>query len=356
MSDWQGQPPPGSQGGPPHQGPPQGQAPMPGGQWGAPHLAAQAGVVRVGDLLQTGARIVGGNLGAFFTVAFMATLPGLAITQFFTMRWQEKMFAQADMIGSARLGGAPNIGNMFRDILDPTDFGGICLGSLIQFVLVYLAQAILMYTVVETLAGRKPPMGQAISKGLARAPAVLVTALLITLAYIAAMLPGFILGILIFVGAAAGDAGAVAACCGMPTMFLLILIPIVYLAVVFFLAVPASVAENAGPVEAISRSIALTKGNRLTIFLTLLCLMLVLFVFACIGGMFGAAFGAGGVDMATGMPQPPSTASQVVSFIMNLLVGSLQTMLLASLAAVAYARIRGIRDGVDAGALAEVFR
>ena len=93
----------------------------------------------------------------------------------------------------------------------------------------------------------------------------------------------------------------------------------------------------------------------MTIFLTILCLWLVIVVFACIGGMFGAAFGAGGVDLATGMPEPPSTASQVVSFIVNLLVGSLQTMLLAALAAVTYARIRGIRDGVDANALAEVF-
>ena len=115
MSDWQGQPPPGSPGGPPQGGPPpQGQPPTPGGQWGAPQLAAQAGVVRVGDLLQTGARIVGGNLGAFFTVAFLATLPGLAITQFFTMRWQEKMFAwQADMMQAAQYGGMPDFSQLF---------------------------------------------------------------------------------------------------------------------------------------------------------------------------------------------------------------------------------------------------
>ena len=138
-------------------------------------------------------------------------------------------------------------------------------------------------------------------------------------------------------------------------MFILIIVPLIYLLVVFFLAVPCAVAEKVGPVEALSRSLALTKGHRLTIFLTILCLWLVVVVFACIGGMFGAAFGAGGVDLATGLPQAPSTASQVVSFLTNLLVGSLQTMLLASLAAVAYARIRGIRDGVDAGALAEVF-
>jgi len=138
-------------------------------------------------------------------------------------------------------------------------------------------------------------------------------------------------------------------------MLIAMIVPFVYLLVVFFLAVPASVAERAGPVEAISRSLTLTKGHRLTIFLTLLCLMLVLFVLSCIGGMFGAIFGGGGVDLATGLPQAPSTLSQVISFILTLLVGSLQTMLFSSFAAVAYARIRGIRDGVDAGALAEVF-
>ena len=155
MSDWQGQPPPGSPGSP---GTPPGspQAPMPGGQWGAPNPHQQVGVVRVGDLLQTGARVVGGNLGAFFTVAFLATLPGLALQQFFMMRWQSRMLEwQADMLSSSQLGVVPDMSKLF----DGASLGGFCVGGLLQFVLVYLAQAILMYAVVETLAGRKPPMG-----------------------------------------------------------------------------------------------------------------------------------------------------------------------------------------------------
>lgn len=348
MSDWQGQPPPGS--------PPPGQGqPTPGGQWGAPHLAAQAGVVRVGDLLQTGARIVGGNLGAFFTVAFLAILPGNALQHFFLVRWQEGVYEfQADMMSGARIGAVPD----FSRIFNMADVGGMCMGSALQFVLTYLAQGILMYAVVETLAGRKPPMGQAISRGLARAPSVLITALLLTLAYSAAMIPGVILGMLIVGGAAAaggGGAGGVAVCCGMPVMFLAMLVPVVFLWVIFFLAIPSAVAEKAGPVEAISRSLALTKGNRLTIFLLGVCLVLVVLVFWGIGSMFLMVVGGAGVDFTTGLPEPPSTISQIVSFIVGLLVGALWTMLVASLSAVAYARIRGIRDGVDASALAEVF-
>ncbi len=348
MSDWQQQPP-GWQQQPREAEPPQGGFGSPPPPWDD----AAPSRLDVGDLLRTATRIVAGNFGVFAAVAFAATLPGLAISQYFATRFQNRMFEFQQTVLTDP-GTIPD----FSQFLSPAHIGGLCLGTLVSFTLMYLAQAVLVYDVIENLAGRRPPIGQAIGVGMARAPAVLVSAFLLTLVLTAAVVPGALLGVLVIAGgmSVGPGAGGLATCCGGPLMLLGMLVPTFYAYLVFFVTVPAAVVEDVSPVGALARSFELTKGQRWRIFLAVMAFMLVIFVSSCIGGACsGALGGGGGIDPATGALKAPSTFGMVVGFLAQLVAQTLQTMGIAALAGVTYARIRGVRDGVDAQALAEVF-
>lgn len=336
MSDWD-PPPPFGGATPPPAGPPQ---PSPGA------MSALAGKLQVGDLLGTSMRAVAANLGSFATVALLFPLPGLIISAYCGQILQENMIGiQQDLA----VGIQPTPQD-FIDAFEPMIFGGILFAILLNFVMGYLAQAMCMFTTVEFLAGRKATAGQAFSKGMSRMGSVLVIALLTGLATFVAALPGF--GVAILLMMAGGGAGA---CCAIPIMFVGLLAPALYIITLFFVAIPSTVAEQTGPIESLSRSLELTKGNRVPIILSYLAFLLTVIVFACIAGCFTGIAGGGGVDPSTGMPAAPSTFGTILNFVVNWLTTAVQIMGVSALAAVAYARIRGIRDGVDADALAAVF-
>ncbi len=323
----------------------------PGGgdpSWGAGALAAEAGAVRVGDILSSASRVVAGNVGTFVVVALAASLPGLVVTQLFQHRLQRRMLAaQADLMQN-NLGGGDPLG-ILGAMFDPVDIAGICGGAFLNFVLTYLAQGVLVYSTIEHLAGRRVPVGAAVSRGIASAPSILGAALLVALIQFVSVLPGFGVGALLF---AAGPAGA---CCGAGFMLFGMLIPMFWVLIATFVAIPTAVSEQVGPVTALQRSFELTKGHRLTILLVFLSLVGVLFVFGCFGGVCSGAAGGSNIDLATGLPKEPSALSEGLNFVVSLLVAVLQTTALSALAAVTYARIRGVKDGVDANALADVF-
>ncbi|MCB9602066.1 MAG: hypothetical protein H6721_19435 [Sandaracinus sp.] len=343
---WQ---PPG--GAPPSGSPPGGwQPPGGGGGYGAAAMAHEAGVVRVGDVLSSASRVVAGNVGTFLVVSLAAVLPGLIVTQFFSHRMQKRVLAaQADMLQNNLGYGGGDPMAVFKSMFDPADFAGICGGAFLSFVLTYLAQGILMYTTMEHLAGRHVPVGDAVARGFQRAPSIFGVAFLVAILQFVTALPGAGVGVLLF---AAGPAGA---CCGMGFMFVGILVPMFWVLIATFVAIPTAVMEKVGPVTAIQRSFELTKGHRLTIFLAFLALLSTIVVFSCLGGICSGAAGGGGVDMATGLPKEPSPIAEGINFVMTLITSILQTMGISALAAVTYARIRGVKDGVDASALADVF-
>jgi hypothetical protein len=339
MSDWD--PPPPFGGAP-------GQPPAPGGpppQFSGAQ-AALAGKLQISDLLGTSMRAIAANLGPFALIAFLLPLPGLVISAFCGARLQENMLSFQQDIA---LGMQPDFSKIMS-AFEPVVIGGLCFAMLLNFIMGYLAQAMLMFTSVEFLAGRKATAGQAFSKGMSRMGAVLVIAMLTGLATFLAALPG--VGVAVLLAAAGGGAGA---CCGIVIMFVGMLAPAFYIMTLFFVAIPTAVAEQHGPIESMSRSVELTRGNRVPIVLSYLAFLLAVVVFACIGGCFTGAAGGQGIDAATGMPQAASTFSQVLSFILNWVTTAVQIMGVSALAAVTYARIRGVRDGVDADALARVF-
>ena len=125
--------------------------------------------------------------------------------------------------------------------------------------------------------------------------------------------------------------------------------------ILFFLAIPAAVAEQCGPIEAMQRSLRLTKGHRLKILAGLLVILVVFVVVVILGMIVTAPFGGGQIDPSTGQMQGMSTGALIIGTI----VGIGQTMvlltMLSSFAGVTYAKIRGVDEGVDAASIASVF-
>lgn len=200
---------------------------------------------------------------------------------------------------------------------------------IVTFVVTIAAQAIgqggIMYSVVEHLSGRAPSLGTALRVALSRAFWVFLTQLLVGLA----ALVGF------------------AAC----------FVPGVIVSIFFCVASAACIVEKLGPIDSISRSIQLTEGQRLTIFLIFLVVVIGYFILAmCIMMpvqmiIIGGAAAAGG----PGAIQDPFSVGQIIGQLVQIPVTLIATMLFSTLVAVIYARLRGLRDGVDAQALASVF-
>ncbi len=304
---------PGGGGYPPGGGgyPPGGGYPGGGGGGGAP--MGMTGTLEVGDVLSTTFRTLGGAFVPIVGCAIAVVLP-MAVINFVI---QVLVYFGMDALRNA----SP----------DEMMAGGL-IAIPIYFVTIILmigAQAIgqggIMYAVVEHLSGRSPSLGTALRVALSRAFWVFLTQILGGLAV------------------------------GVGLMFCIV--PGIVVGVFFCVASAACIVEKLGPIDSISRSIQLTEGQRLTIFLIFLVVIIGYFVSAlCILApvqmvIIGGAAAAGG----PGALQDPLSFGQILMQIINIPVSLAATMLFSTLVAVIYARLRGLRDGVDAQALASVF-
>jgi hypothetical protein len=191
-----------------------------------------------------------------------------------------------------------------------------------------VGQGGIVYAVAEQLSGRTPALGQALRVGLSRAVWVFLTSMLVTLVcgvgMIACFVPGFIAAIFLCVAA------------------------------------PVCIVERAGPIASMQRSVQLTEGNRLGIFLVFLAAMVGWFIIAMCVIMpvqvviVGGAAAAGGPGAIQAM-QDPLSIGNILMQIVQVPVTLFAVMAGSTMVAVIYARLRGIRDGVDAQAIASVF-
>lgn len=267
---------------------------------------AGLGVITVGDLLSTGARAIGANFASFAVVAVIVMSPAMVANI------GVNELIQGDPYG-AYSSGLAGMSALFS-------IGVLLLQGAANF----LAQAMLMYATVEFMAGRKASVGDAFGKGLSHAPVVLAIAFLNTLAI------------------------------GLGT--LLCIIPGIIVACTLYAAVPSAVVERLGPIEAMKRSADLTQGHRMTIFMTLLVIGLISFAFTCTFGMvLGGGMLASGDIGDPGSLQNMSLGVRVANYAFTYAIQIGQLIVQAAVAAVFYARIRGIRDDVDADAIADVF-
>jgi len=117
----------------------------------------------------------------------------------------------------------------------------------------------------------------------------------------------------------------------------LLIVPGIIIACMWYVAVPATVLENLGVGAALSRSGALTKGYRGSIFaLFLMIFLMMLVVMLVLAGMF-AALGA------------------AVGGVLSLVIGVFIALFSGTLSAVCYHDLRMVKDGVSTEDMAKVF-
>lgn len=299
----------------------------------------------IGDVIQTSAGLIGKNFGSFVSVAALFAIPGLILNGVLA----KMIMGAMAPLQAAMLSG--DIAGMF-DAFPMTGFVLSLAGSFVTDVLVYMGMGTLMYAAVESLAGRQHSIGAVLSHGLRFAPSVAVVAIVMLVAQYVVVLPGAVaLGITSAAASATGLEAVI--CCLLPTGLLMCFVPLVFMFILLFLAVPSAVLEGVGPFAALSRSVELTKGHRGNIFLILLLVGLVMGFLIIILSQFGSSSMV--LDEATMQFQEPTTFAFIVGLIGDFIVVMFRIVVISSLASVIYARIRGLKDGVDANAIAQVF-
>lgn len=267
--------------------------------------------LELGDVVAESFRVVGENFGLFAALAAIVLLPnavaGLAIELALGRFLEETMLSAQtpEAILQQMSWMVPAYLAVFVVTLALYSFG----------------QAAAMHATVEHLVGRKASLGDSLRVGLSR----LVSTFFASMLMWVVLLVGFLL-------------------CFFPG-----LVAMVWLAV----ALPAIVVERLGPIAGLARSIELTEGHRWTIFLVYLVVGLAFLGFSmCIVGPATLVATQG---TAPGELPDPLAPGQLVVDAINLVVQGASFMVFTALVGVIYARLRGLRDGVDASALAQVF-
>jgi len=157
---------------------------------------------------------------------------------------------------------------------------------------------------IQHLAGRRVSVGEMLGSGLRRLVPILVAGVLALLAMYGGLL--------------------------------LLVVPGVIFGLMFSLAVPVVMAESLGPVKALGRSRALTKGHRWRLLGTFFVTYLVV-----------AGLGILAVGLAVGVPS--------VGWVLNLAINAVFGSLVYVVPAVAYHDLRVAKEGVATAELARVF-
>jgi hypothetical protein len=245
-------------------------------------LEARAASFDVGECLGLGFSVWAKNLPAFATIAAVVLSPLLLYQLLIGSRTieAEDPAAQATATQAAVL----------------------LLGG---WVLSTIATGAMTYGVVQQLRGQPAGLGACVTVGLSRLPAV--------------MLVGLLVGLCILIG------------------FVLLIVPGLVVMCMLWVSVPVAVIEKPGVSASLSRSSALTRGSRWSIFVILL--------------LIGILQGVAGFLIQTTLLDT-GTVYVLVSFLVgNVLGGSL----LAVVNAVGYWLLRSRKEGASIEDLARVF-
>lgn len=169
-----------------------------------------------------------------------------------------------------------------------------------------IAQAIVLYGTFQDMRGKPMRFGEAIVKGFARFFPII----------------GLAFCSLIAVGAG----------------FVLLIIPGIMFAVMFYVALPACVVERLGPIASMKRSMALTKGHRWKIFGILILVALINVIAATV--ITTVLTVVGGVK-----------AMLIGRFLWQVIMGAFGAVVVA----VIYHDLRAAREGIDVERMAAVF-
>ncbi len=248
----------------------------------------------IGRVISLTFGVIGRNAPLFFGLAFVVNgIPQMGL-QYFQL--QTASFAQS--------GVAPEIGFVTTYLS--------FLGLYLLFAVIFgsLLNAMLCRAAIEDLSDGHPQVGECFA-----------TALSVLLPLIGI---GLVSGIAIAIG------------------LLLLVVPGIYLALGWVVAVPVLVQEREGVFGSLSRSRTLTRGNRWRLFAMFLVVFVVLWVLQIPLGML-ALLGASAGSSFVG----PAIATAISA--------TLSSVFTTTIAAVSYIELRRIREGTSIDELAQIF-
>ncbi|WEK44336.1 MAG: hypothetical protein P0Y64_05885 [Candidatus Sphingomonas colombiensis] len=132
--------------------------------------------------------------------------------------------------------------------------------------------------------------------------------------------------------------------------FALLIVPGIFLAVMWSIATTAVVAERPGVFGAFGRSAALTKGARWKVLGVLLVAFILYMVIVMVGGVLTVASSGSLAALQTGV-QPPFGFAQLVAMLINTVALTWMMVLFAAL----FIELREWKEGPDTDRLAEIF-
>jgi uncharacterized membrane protein len=251
----------------------------------------------IGRILNTAFGAIFGNLFVMLGIAFLfGGLPQGVISYF-----QESLTPRL-AAGSISLG---------------QYVGVVILASLLNMVFTVLAQGALVRATIASSHGERATFGECLSTALRR------------------LLP--LLGLGIVSGLAVGFAA------------ILLIVPGIILAVMWYVAAPVVIAEREGVFAALGRSADLTKGERWNVFVVLL----ILFAFLVGLVIFGAI--VGGIAGATGMVSGAGSAMSLLIGGATVVSGTIGAMIAGALPTAVYIELRGLKEGPEVQGLDAVF-
>lgn len=208
--------------------------------------------------------------------------------------------------------------------------------AVLAFLVNGLVMLALTYQAIATLAGRRPSLVEGLRRGLGRFLAFVIMSiiqvLLIGVVTVIVLLPLILLlvavaasGIMLFGSGSLGETGdllggigtAIFLLCGYLAILVMLFLPALYLSARWIAAVPGLVAQRWGPVEALRRSWALTKGQVLRcagylILLWFLSFIVVTLPTMLIQQLLFAVMGLEAFDWATGVSSGLGTIGSVL--------------------------------------------
>ena len=244
----------------------------------------------VGQIVGESFSLLFSRIGVFFLLAFIPTLLSFAISTTF--------------FGTGMYTGDGDPTAMLNAMSSPV---GIFVLVVLPMIIYGLSTALIVCAAYDAKLGRPARIGQYFTIALTRVvPVTLVS---------------IIVGIIVGIG------------------FMLLVIPGLYLAALFSVAIVVVVLESQW-FGSLGRSMQLTQGYRWPILGTLILLYLVVLILNLILGLFSVIlFGA----------------SPVIGIIVYSAVGSIGSALLAIGFVLIYARLRELKEGVSVDSLVEVF-
>lgn len=251
----------------------------------------------IGRVLNTAFGAIFGNLFVMLGIAFLFSgLPQGLVTYF-------QQSVQARMVGG--------------QVAPGTLLGVFVVGILVFVLFGVIAQGALVRATMTASQGGKASFGECLTVGLGR------------------MLP------LIGLSLVSGLAFVVAA--------LLLIVPAIILATVWYVAAPLVVIERSGVFAALGRSADLTRGERWNIFVVLLIMLgflLVSFMLSSVVSGIGIAISARSGDFS-GLASLSAIAAAINTTVQTTLTGAITSSV--------YIELRGLKEGPEAHGLDAVF-